>query len=197
MNQLIAALVAALLVLTACAEKGVPDDRLPFRQHQSAEAHATLDVPLAAARWSTSSSAEFDAETRIFRLGAVGRRHPHDKKTEGSASTLTLRSDGSYAWGWVKRTGIAEFSAWERGSWTVEGTELNLVPESQELVEGMLNTAARGAVRENVDLAPRTYTVTALTLRAGSDTWDGLRVAGPPPPWLKGQKEFSVELQAR
>lgn len=195
MNQLIAAFVAALL-LTACAEKGVPDDRLPFRQHQSAEAHGTLDVPLAA-RWSTSSSPEFDAETRIFRLGAVGRRHPNDTKTAGSAATLTLRADGTYAWGWVRRTGIAEFSAWERGSWRVEGKELNLAPESQELVEGMLNTAARGTVRENVDLEPRKYTVTALTLRAGKETWDGLRVAGPPPPWLKGEKQFSVELQGR
>ena len=196
MNRLASAFLAALLI-TSCAEKGVPDDRLPFRQHQSAEAHTSLDVPLAA-RWGTSSSADFDAVTRIFRLGAVGRRHPSDKKTEGSATVLTLRADGTYAWGWVRRTSIAEFSAWERGRWEAKGAELHLTPESQELDEGMLNTISGSeGRRENVDLAPRSYALTALTLRAGDDTWPGLRVAGPPPSWLKGEKAFTVELQGR
>ena len=71
----------------------------------------------------------------------------------------------------------------------------HLAPESQELVEGMLNTAARGAVRENVDLAPRKYTLGALTLRAGSDTWDGLRVAGPPPPWVKARSSSALSCR--
>lgn len=195
MNRLTSAFLAALLI-TSCAEKGVPDDRLPFRQQQSAEVHASLDVPLAA-RWASSSSAEFDAVTRITRLGALTLRLPQDKKVEGTGTALTLRADGTYAWAWLKRTGIAHFSAWERGTWEAKGAELHLTPESQELEEGMLNTVAKGEIKENVDLTPRMHTVTALSLLAGGDTVPGLRIAGPPPPWSKGEKDFTVELQKR
>jgi hypothetical protein len=183
-----------VLVLVGCLEKETADDRLPLVATTEAEDGPSRDVP-PNARWGWSSSSSFDEQVRYSRPGAVIRRRFEDTTLQGEATVLTLRSDGSYAWGWMRRTGMAESTAWERGDWHHTENELRLTPRSQQLDEAALNTV-RPSSREDVDLTPRAYTVTALTLHAGDAAREGIRLLGPTPPWTDA-KQLSVELQRR
>ena len=56
-------------------------------------------------------------------------------------------TDGSYAWGWLKRTSMTESSAWKRGTRKAQSNGLSLTPEQQQLDESMLNTVRQLVLR--------------------------------------------------
>ena len=121
--------------------------------------------------------------------------------TSGELHELSFDDDGTYRWAWVNSLnfqGAHRSADDERGTWSLEGSTLTLTPTSQK---ALYSANAQVQEKEDVDLTPRTYELTDITLETVPNTgapmkrFPGVELRGPPGPWALDKNTISLDLQ--
>jgi hypothetical protein len=159
---------------------------------------ATLTQQLPGGRWVYQSGGSVD--TVVARSGAT---QWVQSNTSGSLYSFTFDDDGTYSFEWASAVTLygatSRSSCLERGDWSLEGTQLTLVPRSQQAT--YVSSAGLSQTKEDEDLTARTYQVVDITLEgiaaagAPAGRFPGIELAGPGAKFDVSRERYELDLQ--